>query len=386
MVPQPQKTATTVRGVRDLPIRVMIVDDSAVIRGLISRWIDAEPGIEVVSSAANGLMALNSLRKCGAEIILLDIEMPQMDGLTALPKLLAIDPTVKILMSSTLTRRGAEVSIKALAAGAADYVPKPESTRDSNNALIFRRSLIEKIKVLGKSRRQHIGFRKSSDEARTARSRRAPVRIKVRSKSEITYREPSKRKSAILGIGSSTGGPQALLKVIAGLGAKFSVPIVITQHMPPTFTAILAEHISRATPLACSEAKDGEQLEENHIYIAPGDYHLTVSKKGMHYFAKLNQDEPENYCRPSVDQMFRSLAKVFGPAALALVLTGMGQDGLEGGKKLVDAGGTLVAQDEESSVVWGMPGAVATNGLCSAVLPIDKISPCLSRMVLRGAL
>lgn len=230
MVPQLQKTATTVRGVRDLPIRVMIVDDSAVIRGLISRWIDAEPGIEVVSSAANGLMALNSLRKCGAEIILLDIEMPQMDGLTALPKLLAIDPTVKILMSSTLTRRGAEVSIKALAAGAADYVPKPESTRDSNSALIFRRSLIEKIKVLGKSRRQHIGFRKSSDEARTARSRQAPVRIKVRPKSEITYREPSKRKSAILGIGSSTGGPQALLKVIAGLGAKFSVPIVITQH------------------------------------------------------------------------------------------------------------------------------------------------------------
>lgn len=379
-----QSTSAAVRSDCDGPYRVLVVDDSAVIRGLISRWIEADAEIEVVGSAANGLMALNSIERYGAEVVVLDIEMPEMDGMTVLPKLLKIDPDIKIIMASTLTRRGAEISLRALEAGAADYVPKPESTRDTNAAAIFRQTLVEKIKALGAARRKTIS-RRPATSARTQRPRARPTIILPQpTRGPIKLRSPSRRTPAILAVGSSTGGPQALLNLFNSLDADFRVPAVVTQHMPATFTAILAEHLSRTTKLPCSEVQDGERLLRGHIYIAPGDYHMIVSRRNGAMIAELNQDEPVNFCRPSVDKLFWSIAEHFGPSSLGVVLTGMGHDGLAGGRKLVEAGGTLIAQDEATSVVWGMPGAVANDGICSAVLPLDEIGPKLVRIANGG--
>lgn len=379
-----QSTFSAVRSDCDGPYRVLIVDDSAVIRGLISRWIESDAEIEVVGSAANGLMALNSIRRHGAEVVVLDIEMPEMDGLTVLPKLLEMDPDIKIIMASTLTRRGAEISLRALEAGAADYVPKPESTRDTNAAAIFRQTLVAKVKALGAARRRAIS-RRPATSARTQRSSaRATITIPPPVRRPIRLRSPSARTPAVLAVGSSTGGPHALFSVFTKLDADFRVPTLVTQHMPATFTAILAEHLSRTTRLPCSEAKDGECLRRGHIYIAPGDYHMIVSKRNGELVTELNQDEPVNFCRPSVDKLFWSIAEHFGPSSLGVVLTGMGQDGLAGGRKLVEAGGTLIAQNETTSVVWGMPGAVATDGICSAVLPLDEIGPKVVRIANGG--
>jgi two-component system chemotaxis response regulator CheB len=199
--------------------------------------------------------------------------------------------------------------------------------------------------------------------------------------SAIALRNPSSTRPAILAIGSSTGGPKALFKLLAAIASDLTVPVVITQHLPATFTAILAEHVQKASHRPTKEAATGDVLQSGHIYVAPGDYHLTVVADGSVRAIRLNQDPPENYCRPAVDPMFRSIARVYGSSALAVVLTGMGSDGREGGRVLVDAGGTMIVQDEATSVVWGMPGAVATAGLAAMVLPLDQIGPAVSRLI-----
>lgn len=357
------------------PIRVMVVDDSAVIRMMITRILEDDSQVSVVAAAGNGQIALDTLSANDIDVIILDIEMPVMDGLTALPKLLQAEPGIKIIMASTLSTRNADISIRALNAGAADYVPKPTSTRDIRTGDAFRRELLAKVKTLGEVRRRHRS---------AARGEGAPSGPGLYPAKPIALRKPGPVRPTVLAIGSSTGGPQALFAVLGGLKSDIRQPIFITQHMPPTFTTMLAEHIARATGRPCAEAKDGEVVESGHIYVAPGDFHMVVEANKAQRVFRLSKAPPENFCRPAVDPMLRSLAKVFGPGVLGVILTGMGHDGLNGGEAVTKAGGTIVAQDEESSVVWGMPGAVATAGLCSAVLPIAELAPYIMRHATKG--
>ncbi len=350
----------------DATYRVMVVDDSAVIRGFMMRALSQDPEIEVVATAANGQIALKEIERTEVDVVILDIEMPVMDGLTALPRLLRARPGVKVIVASTLTRHNAAISMTALASGASDYIPKPTSSRELHTTADFQRELIEKIKALA-------GRDRARPQAVKPAAKSGGQGWQINKPSSVVLRKPSPIVPEVLAIGSSTGGPQALFKLFGTLKTQIKTPIFITQHMPPTFTSILAEHLARASGAPCSEAKDNETPVPGHIYIAPGDYHMTVVREGTARRIRLNQDPPENFCRPAVDPMLRSLVKAYGPKVLAVILTGMGHDGLEGGRAVVEAGGTLIAQDERTSVVWGMPGAVASAGLASAMLPIEQI-------------
>ena len=361
------------------PIRVMVVDDSAVIRGLLTRTLEADPDLAVVASVGNGQMAISSLGRADTDVIVLDIEMPVMDGLTALPKLLAASPDVKVIVASTLTQKNAQISLKALSAGASDYVAKPSSSQ-LNAAADFKRELVEKVKALGRARRaarQRSGVAPKGD---------LPFRPPVSTKTTaapggpIVLRKPSNVPPAVIAIGSSTGGPQALFTVLGALPASLQLPILITQHMPPTFTTILAQHLSRVANRPAAEAVDGETVKPGRIYLAPGDFHMRVEQSGTDRVLRLSKDPPENFCRPAVDPMLRSLAQVYGPAVLTVILTGMGSDGAKGGQVIVNAGGTVVAQDESTSVVWGMPGAAAAAGICSAILSLSDVAPHVARL------
>jgi len=364
-------------------LRVMLVDDSAVIRSITRRWLTAEPDLEVVASCANGLHAVRKIKMVQPDVVVLDIEMPEMDGLTALPELLKLMPDVKVIMSSTLTQRNAGISFKALSLGAADYIAKPESISGANGASDFSRLLVEKVRALGLARREKVADLSPTPSARrpgttqksgTLSKAKMLEAVRPGPAPDVSLRPASRVVPQIIAIGSSTGGPQALLAVVSGLDCKKSPPIVITQHMPKTFTAILADHLTKGTDFACAEGETGQVLERGHVYVAPGDYHMEIVADGKERKLKLTQEPAENYCRPSVDPMFRTIAALYGPAVLAVMLTGMGHDGLEGAGAVCDAGGTLIAQDKETSVVWGMPGAVAQAGLCSKILPLKKIS------------
>jgi len=377
----------------DGPIRTMVVDDSAVIRGLITRMLEADPEIAVVASVGNGQLAVNQLERQRGKIdvIILDIEMPVMDGLTALPLLIKADPNIKVIMASTLTKRNAEISFRAMSAGAADYVPKPTSSREMSGENDFRRELTDKVKSLGMAHRRAIGKpvgRRSAPKVSGTSAKPAPggdelQRWQIRSGEKIELRKAGSARPDILAIGSSTGGPQALFEFLKGLPKSISLPIMITQHMPATFTAILAEHITRMTKWPCKEAANGDVLEPGKILVAPGGFHMTVVQKGAQRVISLNQDEPENFCRPAVDPMLRSIVKVFGANVFTVILTGMGNDGARGSKIVVDTGGTVIAQDEKTSVVWGMPGAVASAGICTAVLPISELAAQAARLITR---
>ncbi|MGE0744942.1 MAG: chemotaxis response regulator protein-glutamate methylesterase [Rhodospirillales bacterium] len=358
------------------PYRVMVVDDSAVIRGIFRRTLEDDPAIKVVATAGNGQAAIDALKGQEIDVIVLDIEMPVMDGLTALPKLLKAAPNVKVIMASTLTRENADISLKALSLGAADYIPKPTSKLEIHSAKNFQRDLRDKVRALGARRR-----------GETRRSGRVDASPAARpAQAAIALRAPAKVAPRILAIGSSTGGPQALVRVLGELRGNLDLPIVVTQHMPKTFTAILAEHLTKASGRTCAEAVDGEPIVAGRVYVAPGDQHMEVAPgPNAQPVIRLTRNPPENFCRPAVDPMFRSLAAVYGGKVLAVVLTGMGQDGLDGGKALAQAGATLIAQDEASSVVWGMPGAVANAGLCAAVLPLGEIAAKVRNLAGRQA-
>jgi two-component system chemotaxis response regulator CheB len=357
-------------------IRVMVVDDSLVIRGLIARMLETDPAIKVVTTVANGDLAVKEVKRQPIDVVVLDIEMPVMDGLTALPLILAASPRTKVIMASTLTQRNASISIEALSKGASDYIPKPTSSREVNTSDDFKRDIILKVKTLGR-----LGAAPPRGDAAStpATATAVPGKPAAVAKAPIALRRASALKPEILAIGSSTGGPPALLRVFEMLGGKIPVPVVIAQHMPPMFTAILAEHLGRFVGGRAKEGADGEPLAAGTAYIAPGGRHMVVGANGTAKVIRLNDDPPENFCRPAVDPLFRSVAALYGARALAVVLTGMGADGLRGGQSLVDAGGTVIAQDEATSVVWGMPGAVATAGICSAVLPLDGIAPAVQR-------
>jgi two-component system chemotaxis response regulator CheB len=371
------------------PIRVMVVDDSAVVRGLVTRMLEEEKAITVVSSVGNGQMALNALDRYDVEVIVLDIEMPVMDGMTALPQMLKKDPDLQIIMSSTLTHKNADVTLKALENGAADYIPKPTSSRDLG-AGDFKNELLEKVKAWGAVRRRKPKRARPAvpggplERAKVAAASPAPKAAPLYA-GPVTLRPPPTEIPDIIAIGSSTGGPQALFALLGTMrSGTVKQPILITQHMPATFTTILAEHISRLSGWQAAEGQDGEVVKGGRIYIAPGDFHMVVEAKGADKVIRLNKNPPENFCRPAVDPMFRSVAAVYGRKVLAVVLTGMGHDGMKGGQVVIQAGGSMVAQDEPTSVVWGMPGAVATAGLASAVLPLPEIASYVMNVAQRG--
>lgn len=366
------------------PYRIMVVDDSAVIRGLLTRSLESDPELAVVASASNGQMALGSLKRHDIEIVVLDIEMPVMDGLTALPQLLAANPTLKIIIASTLTRRGADISMKALASGASDYVTKPGATA-LTSAEDFKRELVAKVKALGQARRARLNqvapARGPAAGTRpAAASTAAPQSAPPAAGRAIALRPMTGERPQALAVGSSTGGPQALFRFFETVRGDIRQPIFITQHMPATFTAILAEHLARASGLPAAEGVDGEPVRGGRIYVAPGDFHMTVEAGESGKVIRLTKSPPENFCRPSVDPMLRSLAQAYGRQLLCTILTGMGHDGLNGSRAVTAAGGTVIAQDEATSVVWGMPGAVATAGLCSAVLPLSEVGPLVRRL------
>ncbi|TXH38265.1 MAG: chemotaxis response regulator protein-glutamate methylesterase [Rhodospirillaceae bacterium] len=364
----------------------MVVDDSMVIRGLLTRALEADAGIKVVASAGNGKVALDTLAKTDVDVIVLDIEMPVMDGMTALPQLIASKPYVQVIMASTLTLKGASISMKALSMGAADYVPKPTSTSQIHGAEDFKSELISKVKSWGAVSRRRRGPGASASSAVPSTHAAAPAATavtprKLYTQADVKLRPAGTGKPECLVIGSSTGGPQALFKVFQMLGGVPNLPVFVTQHMPATFTTILAEHLAGASRMPAAEAKDGEPVTNGRIYVAPGDFHMTVALESNRKVLRINKNPPENFCRPAVDPMLRSIAKVYGGKVLFVMLTGMGQDGLKGARELTEAGGTVIAQDEATSVVWGMPGAVATAGLCSAVLPLSDIASCIRKFI-----
>lgn len=363
---------------RQEPLRVMVVDDSVVIRGLISRWIASEPDMVVAASLRTGLDAVNQLERINPDVAVLDIEMPELDGISALPLMLAKKRNLIIIMASTLTRRNAEISFKALALGASDYIPKPESTRVATAADIFHHDLIQKIRSLGaKLRRKGLSPPPSSA---LERMRELSPRTAI-ANPELLRRAFGTQAPRALLIGASTGGPQALMTLVAQLGPVIDrFPVLITQHMPPTFTTILAEHLARSSHRPAHEGVDGEIVKVGQIYLAPGGRHMRVARQGADAVIALDDGAPVNFCKPAVDPLFTSAIDVWQGGVLALVLTGMGSDGTRGGKEIVAAGGSVVAQDEASSVVWGMPGAAAHAGICAAVLPLDQIAAKLVRL------
>jgi two-component system chemotaxis response regulator CheB len=299
--------------------------------------------------------------------------MPEHDGISALPQLLAKKRVRFIIKASTLTRRNAEISFKALSLGASDYIPKPESTREAAAADIFHHDLIQKIRHLGAKVRR----------AAVASPPLAPMLDKPQAHVKPA---PARRSFGLtapraLVIGSSTGGPQALMSLVTEIGPVIDrYPVLITQHMPPTFTTILAEHLARSSRRPAAEAIDGEAVKPGRIYLAPGGRHMKVARHGTQTFIVLDDGAPVNFCKPAVDPLFTSAIDVWQGSTLAVILTGMGCDGTRGGKDIVAAGGSVIAQDEATSVVWGMPGAAANAGICAAVLPLNQIGPKLVQL------
>jgi two-component system, chemotaxis family, protein-glutamate methylesterase/glutaminase len=368
------------------PIRVMVVDDAIVVRSLLARWLDAEPDMQIIASLRNGREAVGRIEESDADVVVLDIDMPELDGISALPLLLQKRRDLVVIMVSTFTRRSAEISLRALSLGAADYIPKPETTCEATTSASFRRELIEKIRALGRNRFAPRAYMRhgsgiSAPHPKLSPALRGRKAAKYDAETPLQLRPFALTTPRALLIGSSTGGPQALTALIEKLPAVVDrAPVLITQHMPPTFTTVLAEHLSRAGARGTHEAEDGEPVLAGGVYVAPGGRHMRVVRGTDGIKIALGDDAPINFCKPAVDALFASAAIAWGGACLAVVLTGMGSDGSRGAADIVAAGGSVIAQDEATSVVWGMPRSVATAGLCSAVLPLNEIAPKVIRL------
>ncbi len=387
-------------------IRVLVVDDSVVIRRVLTDVLNADPDLEVAGTAINGRACLQKVAELNPDIVTLDVEMPEMDGIAALAELSKTKPHLPVIMFSTMTYRGAAATLDALALGAKDYVLKPINLGSAAAAIEqVRAELLPRIKALA--------GRRPSPPAPTPAPVSSPGAPPLRSGAGIPPGRAGRADAAgrplppgrgprpanapapvvrrprrtggpldVVAIGSSTGGPKALEVVLTAIGPSFPAPIVIVQHMPPVFTQMLAQRLDQKTSFTVVEAAAGMHLQPGHVYIAPGDHHMVVVADGVRGTRiELNQAAPENSCRPAVDVLFRSVADVFGGRTLAVVLTGMGQDGLRGSEKIAAAGGTILAQDEQSSVVWGMPGFIARAGLAEDVLALEDVAGAIETRV-----
>jgi two-component system, chemotaxis family, protein-glutamate methylesterase/glutaminase len=347
-----------------LPVRVLVVDDSVVVRKLLCEALSSNAEVEVAGTASSGAIALAKIPQLNPDVITLDIEMPGLNGIETLTEIRKLYPKLPVIMFSTLTEQGAAVTLEALSRGASDYMTKPTNSESLASAMRqVRGELITKITGLG---RRSLGF--------VAPARPATWRTSI-------HRQTDDRQIEILAIGTSTGGPNALAEVIPHLPEDFPIPTVIVQHMPPLFTRLLAERLNTQSKLAVHEAEPGKAVEAGRVWIARGDYHMTVRRQGTRVVLNLNQDGPENSCRPAVDVLFRSVAQTYGPHVLAVVMTGMGSDGARGAAHIREAGGEILVQDEPSSVVWGMPGAVVSSGLADKICPLPQISEEIVRRV-----
>jgi two-component system chemotaxis response regulator CheB len=378
-------------------ISVLVVDDSVVVRRLIVDALGDAPNIQVIGTAANGLLAQAKIDQLKPDVVTMDIEMPQMDGIAAVKELRKRHSRLPVIMFSTLSAAGASATLEALAAGATDYVTKPSNVGSiAESIAAVREQLVPKIYALaGRPRPGSAGPPPRPGPGRPVPGRPPPTagpnRIGAappRAAAPPVPGRPPRRgpqgRVDILAVGCSTGGPDALTRVLQGLPTGLPVPVVVTQHMPPVFTRMFAERLDRSTPLHVVEATDGMEVAAGTVYIAPGDRHLVLNRRGTATVTQLSSAPPENSCRPAVDVMFRSVAQLYGGSAFAAVLTGMGHDGRGGAKVLRDAGAEILAQDEASSVVWGMPGAVVGAGLADQVLPLDKIASALAARVKVG--
>jgi two-component system chemotaxis response regulator CheB len=360
------------------PISVMVVDDSVVVRRLVTDVLNEDPDVTVVGTAPNGRIAIAKMPQLNPDVISLDVEMPVMDGLETLRELRKTDPDVPVIMFSTLTERGAAATLEALELGAQDYVTKPANVGSVQASMAsVRDQLVPKIKALyrstprGRAAAPALPRQWGPRSAPAASSPAAPV---------LRTAEPRDPVGVVL-IGVSTGGPDALATVLPALPATLRVPVLVVQHMPPTFTRLLAQRLDGRSKLEVREAQHGDVVRPGRVLLAPGDFHLRVQRVGTDVVARLDQGTPENFCRPSVDVLFRSAAQLYGGGCRGVVLPGMGSDGARGAADLTAAGGQVVAQDQATSVVWGMPGAVAQAGLASQLLPLAEVAGTITRLV-----
>jgi two-component system chemotaxis response regulator CheB len=369
-------------------IRVLVVDDSAIMRRMIMSTLMKHPEIEVVGTAANGLLAIEAIQRSHPDILTLDVEMPVMDGITALKEIRKTHPHLPIIMFSSLTQRGTKATMDALTHGASDYVGKPTSVEHIDEAMqILEDVLIPKIKALclrdsGSDTKVGLTIKERGVARREALA--MPLPEKIISLPSPTGAPPLKSVVVrpegrplcpvdALCIGVSTGGPAALMRVFELWRTPLSVPIFIVQHMPPKFTTLLAARLTEVGVMPVQEPYDGQEALPGQAYLAPGGFHMALKRKGVKVFIHLNEDPPENSCRPAVDVLFRSAAKIYGQSLLAVVLTGMGYDGLLGAEEIVKSNGMVLAQDEETSTIWGMPGAIAEANLAEKIMPLDGI-------------
>jgi two-component system, chemotaxis family, protein-glutamate methylesterase/glutaminase len=361
-------------------IRVLIVDDSVVIRKLLTDILSADPAVEVVGTAANGRIALSKLSQVNPDLVTLDVEMPELNGLETLAALRKTYPKLPVIMFSTLTARGASATLDALALGANDYVTKPANVGSVAAGMQrIRDDLIPKIKAFcGRI----AGIEQIPLPPRVQSARTAIQQSAIRNP-QSAIRVVGRRVDVVT-IGVSTGGPNALATLLSRIPASFPVPIVLVQHMPPTFTRLLAERLAAKSAIRVGEGAPGSLLSPGQTWIAPGDFHMIVERDGTAVRLRMQQGPPENSCRPAVDVLFRSVAETFGAHTLAVVLTGMGQDGLRGCEAIHEVGGQVIVQDEATSVVWGMPGFVARAGLADKVLPLEELPLEILRRVNEG--
>jgi two-component system, chemotaxis family, protein-glutamate methylesterase/glutaminase len=350
--------------------RILVVDDAVVFRRLVAEELSKDPALEVVGTAANGRIALQKMTQVSPDLVILDVEMPEMDGLATLRELRKTYPRLPVIMFSALTERGASETLDALALGASDYFTKPTTVGGLDASLeVLRAELIPEIKALCTAARE-----KAAGPPAARSGTFAPV---PRPQGRPTKSGPIE----VVVLGTSTGGPNALAQVFAGLPADFPVPILLVQHMPPMFTRLLAERLSAESKIRVQEATSGSVLQPGLAWIAPGDYHMIVVRDGTQVRLLIHQDPPEHSCRPAVDVLLRSVAQTFGANSLTVIMTGMGSDGLRGCESVREAGGQILVQDEVTSVVWGMPGYVARAGLADRVLPVSLIADEILRRV-----
>ncbi len=356
-------------------IRVLIVDDAVVVRRLLADALSSDPAIEVAGTAVHGRIALLKSPQLNPDLVTLDVEMPEMDGLATLVEIRKLYPKLPVIMFSTLTERGASATIEALTLGANDYVTKPASAGSIGaSTQRIRDDLIPKIKALCAN---VVGLE-------TPEPVMSPARPRYRAPKPSVTRPP--QRIDIVTIGVSTGGPNALGKLLSALPANFPVPLVIVQHMPPIFTKHLAQRLASQCNIHVCEGTSGDILRGGWAWVAPGDYHMALSRQIVAVQLEINQAAPENSCRPAVDVLFRSVSDIYNGHTLAVVLTGMGQDGLRGCEVIRQAGGQIIVQDEASSVVWGMPGSVARAGLADVILPLEQLASEIVRRVQFGRL